>query len=556
MYASRWRLHRPRVLAACDGPHVAGPKGMTTRSSLSKSSPANRLLADLAAHALEVRETHISWVFLTEHRAFKVKKAVSLGFLDFHSPEQRRRACEAEVELNRRLSSDVYLGVVPITQDDKGRHRFGGEGKAMDWAVEMRRLSDRDRLDERLREGRLADSDLQRLAQRLAQFHERARCDEHTSRFGAVEVIERNVRENFAQTSELVDAFITQKEEAEIEESQLSFLRDHHDLFQARMDTKKVRDGHGDLRLEQIYADDEGNLQILDCIEFNERFRFADTCADIAFLTMDLVYAGRDDLAERLLALYARESADFDLYTLVDFYEGYRAYVRAKVTAMLAYDEGADPSVRDAAQARARRYFLLALASQRRPLLPPVLIAVGGPLASGKSTLADRLSAQTGVPVVSSDYTRKNMLGAQPTDKLYEGSWAGAYDPKFTDKVYDEVFRRAVTVLRSGRPVIVDASFRSVELRARAKQTAEREGVEFRFVHCHAPEAVCRERLRARDMRRSVSDGRLEIFEDFMAKWEPPAEVSAAELATVDTSGPVERSLEEILRRVPHWPLD
>lgn len=529
---------------------------MTRTSVHSESSRANPLVDDLRAQALEVRETHISWVFLTEKKAFKVKKPVSLGFLDFQSPEQRKRACEAEVELNRRLSSDVYEGVVPITQDLAGRHRFGGEGKAIDWAVEMRRLPDRDRLDRRLREDRIEDGVLQHLARRLAEFHKSTPCDEHTSHFGSVEVIEGNVRENFAQASDFVNDFITQEEEVEIEERQLSFLREHRARFEERIRAKKVRDGHGDLRLEQIYVDDAGNLQILDCIEFNERFRFADTCADIAFLTMDFVYAGRVDLAERLLALYARESADFDLYALVDFYEGYRAYVRAKVTAMLAHDEKAEASVREDAHARARRYFLLALASQRRPLLPPVLFAVGGPLGSGKSTLSDRLSAQMGLAVVSSDYTRKNMLGAQPTDKLYEGSWSGAYDPAFTDKVYDEVFRRASVVLRSGRPVIVDASFRSRELRDRAKRAAEREGVEFRFVDCRAPENVCRERLRTRDMRSSVSDGRLEIFDAFMAKWEPPSEVDTDELVVVDTSMPVQRSVEEVLRRVPHWPLE
>lgn len=508
---------------------------------------------ELAAGAEEVRETHISWVFLTRDAAFKVKKPVSLGFLDFSTLEARRLACEAEVALNARLAPDVYRGLVPVVVDGAGRHRLGGEGRVVDWAVHMRRLSDADRADSRLAAGTLDASDLDRVAAHVARFHEEARCDEHTSRFGGHDTIAFNVRENFEQTRESRAALLTHEEAEAIERAQLRFLEQNAARFGERVRRGRVRDGHGDLRLEHVYLEGD-RITIIDCIEFNERFRYADVCADLAFLSMDLAWRGRVDLAERLLATYARETSDFELYPLVDFYESYRAYVRGKVTAMLAADLGAPPEVRERARAEARRYFLLALAAERPPLIGPTVIAVGGILASGKSTLADRLGLALGAPAINTDRVRKHMLGARPTDRVYEGSWAGAYDPAFTEQVYAEVRRAAAAVVESGRPVILDASFRSASMRADARALAERLGAPFVFVECRADPDVCRARLRERAKGPSVSDGRLEIFDDFLAEWEPVTELSPSEHVVVRTDGPMDEAMRELRARLPAWP--
>jgi predicted kinase len=270
---------------------------------------------------------------------------------------------------------------------------------------------------------------------------------------------------------------------------------------------------------------------------------------------MDLAHRGRVDLAERFLALYARESNDFDLYPLVDFYESYRAYVRAKVSTMLAADAGAALPVRERAKRAARRYFLLALAAPRKPVLPPRVIAVGGVIATGKSTVADRLSSVIGAPVVETDRTRKHMLGARPTEKLYEGTWSGAYDPAFTEEVYDEVYRRASRVLASGRTVILDASFRSPSMRARARSLAAEHRVPFVFVECVAPRDACLARLAERAKGESVSDGRAEIFDAFVARFEPVTrnELTPGEHVVLDTSGPLDRTLAELADTLPTW---
>lgn len=511
------------------------------------------LREDLAEGAEAVRETHISWVFLTEDAAYKVKKPVDFGFLDFSTPEKRRAAVEAEVELNRRLAPDVYLGVLPVTRRD-GVHAIDGDGDVVDWAVHMRRLSDDHRADTLVARGALDIEAVDRIAARLAEFHAECRADDETARFGGVEVVARNVRENFATASSAAHELLTVEEADEIERWQLAFLEENEERFADRVAQGRVRDGHGDVRLEHVYLEGDGEIRIIDCIEFNDRFRYADVCADLAFLSMDLAWHGRVDLAERALATYAQVSNDFDLYPLVDFYESYRAYVRAKIASMVAGDPDVPADVAQRHREQARRYFKLALAAERPALIGPMVVAVGGVIASGKSTIADRLGALMGAPAINTDRIRKHMVGAMPTDRLYDGSWAGAYDPEFTVEVYAEVRRLASAVVQSGRPVILDASFRSASMRQDARDLAARLDVPFRFVECRCAPEVCRARLEVRDKQTTVSDGRLEIFDDFLKKWEPVTELDPSEHVVLDTSKPMERSLEVLRERMPVWP--
>ena len=269
---------------------------------------------------------------------------------------------------------------------------------------------------------------------------------------------------------------------------------------------------------------------------------------------MDLAAHGRVDLAERLLATYAREADDYDLYSVVDFYESYRAFVRGKVASMLANDEGADPTTRGRAALDARRYFLLALSSDRQALLRPAVVAVGGVIASGKSAIANRLSAELSAPVIETDRTRKSVLGVNALRPLHEPAWSGPYSPAFSDRVYDELFRRAGVVLASGRPVVLDASFRSAPLRRMARDLAKAHGVPFRFIECRATPEVCRERLAERARQRTVSDGRLAIFDEFCARYEPVVELGADEHLVLDTTKPIEASLETLRQSLETWP--
>ena len=512
---------------------------------------------ELRDRGFAVEETHISLVFLGAREVFKIKKPVDLGFLDFTTLERRRRACHAEVELNRRLTRDVYLGVVPLVRGPHGDLAFGGEGEVVDWSVHMRRLSRERRADRLLAHDRLDFEQIEQVAAVVERFHAAARSDAEVTLAGSREVVSGNVRENFEQTADSIVEYLSPSQVEEVENWQLGFLEDNAELFEHREAEGRIRDGHGDLRLEHVYLPAEApadGIQIVDCIEFNERFRFADGCADVAFLAMDLGYCGRVDLAETFLAAYARASNDYGLYSLVDFYESYRAFVRAKVASFLVEDQGAEARTRERAREEVRRYYLLSLASERRRLQRPRLVAVGGVIASGKSTVAEAVGRRLAAPVIAADPTRKFLLGKAETEKVHVAAFAGPYSAEMTDRVYQEIFDRAEIVLRSGRPAVLDASFRDRGLRQRSRQLAQRLGVPFLFVECRAPESVCRERLRRRERETSVSDGRLEIFDEFVASWEPVDELSAKEHLLVDTSRPLAETVAFLEARIPLWP--
>lgn len=498
-------------------------------------------------------ETHASWVFLTEADVYKIKRPVDLGFLDFSTVEKRRAACEAEVMLNRRLAASVYLGVVPVRRDANGRHHVRADGEIVDWAVHMLRLDDNARASELLSRGALSAHTIDALAAHLAAFHARCRSDDTTRAHGAPGALRAHVEQNFAQTRGEAERLLGADAAREVEAWQLAFLADRASTIEERAAAGRCVEGHGDLRLEHVYVDGDA-FTVLDCVEFSEALRCGDVASDVAFLSMDLAARGRVDLAERLLARYAREADDFDLFTVVDFYESYRAWVRAKVATMLARDEGVARDVAANAEAEARRHFLLAQAAERKSLLAPRVVAVGGVIASGKSTVSDALGGDLGAPVVDADRTRKTMFGVAHTTRLDESAFHGAYSKDVTERVYDEVLRRASVVLASGRPVILDASFRSREMRARARELARAHGAPFQLVECRADHDVCKERLRERARGSSVSDGRLEVFDAFVASWEPVTELPDGEHIVIDTTRPTEESLAAVEERVPTWP--
>ncbi len=499
----------------------------------------SRLVADLLALGHELVETHVSWVFLSEGRAFKVKKPVSLGFLDFSSLEARRVACEREVVLNRRYSPAVYLGVVPVVLRH-GVHRLGGAGPVVDWAVEMVRLPSDARADVLLRRLALDRTEVRAIAECVASFHEQATVNLATARAGSREAIEANVRENFRQASDLAAALIGERAARAIEVAQLGFLARESERFDERVRRQRVRDTHGDLRLEQIYLlrapDGRIDVTLTDCIEFDDRYRHADVCADIAFLAMDLFANDRADLAEHCIGCYAIAADDFDAYRVVDFYLGYRAYVRAKIAALVACDEQAPAHVRREKQREARRLFLLALAFTRPSLHPSSIVCVGGVVGAGKSTVAELIAGELAAPVVSTDRVRRRLAREdRPAFRRPALPFRGAYRSSTTAAVYRAVLERAQLVVSSGRAVVVDASFRSRWLRRSfLSRVRERPWL---FVECRAPFELCRERVRARyESGAAESDAHPAMVDEFLERWQPVVELDRDHHVVVDTS--------------------
>jgi aminoglycoside phosphotransferase family enzyme/predicted kinase len=483
--------------------------------------------------------THISWVFLTDREAWKLKRPVDYGFVNYATLDRRRRCCEDEVRLNRRLAPDVYLEVVPVRLGPQG-HWFGADGDVVDYAVRMRRLADERSAEALLRQGALTPDHLARLAKRLARFFMDAAA---TPEAGAIQAIRDHVVENFVQVEPFVGRFVSRDTFEIVQAWQIGVLKRQADRFWARVGQERIRDGHGDLRLEHVYFEDAEPI-VVDCVEFNERLRSGDTAADVAFLAMELTARSRADLAESFLAAFAVESDDHDLYAVVDFYAGYRAWVRGKVAAFLAVDPSTprEKAVRKAEEARS----LFALArtyTEARPGAPPV-IAVGGLIGSGKSTLAEALGRAASIPVVSSDRIRKALARIPATERAPDSAYSGA----FSARTFDELFRRATVVLDSGRGVVLDATFRERALRRRARDLARSRGRGFLFAETICDEATLRERLRRRAGGPSISDAGEALLERVRAEFEPVTELGAGEHVRVDTTGPPEAAVRDTLQ--------
>jgi len=299
-------------------------------------------------------ETHISLLFFTGTYVYKIKKPVNFGFLDFTSLEKRRYFCEQEVRLNRRLAPELYLGVVAITQE-QGRVVLQGKGPVIDYAVKMKQIAEERLMDKLLAENQVTPRMIEAVSGKLVQFYMTAETNDEIKSYARPARVKQDTDENFDQTQKYIDVTIPKAHYEMIQDRTNEFLKAREELFFQRMNSDKIRDCHGDLRLEHIFWGDP--IAIFDCIEFNERFRYTDVAADLAFLVMDLDYHGREDLGEHLIRSYVGESGDHDILEVLSFYKCYRAYVRGKVESFRLDDPHMPGKEKEEAKSRAAKYF-------------------------------------------------------------------------------------------------------------------------------------------------------------------------------------------------------
>jgi aminoglycoside phosphotransferase family enzyme len=302
-------------------------------------------------------ETHISLIFLTGSHVYKVKKPVDFGFLDFTTLGKRKYFCEQEVKLNRRLSPDLYLGVTRITEEGD-RILLDGKGESVEYAVKMKQIPEEFLLDKLLEKKQVTPKMIEAVSEKLVKFYFAAETNDLIKGFAKPERVKQDTDENFEQTEKYIDIAIPGEVYEEVKHRTNDFLRTKEKMFYQRIASDRIRDCHGDLRLEHIFWGDE--ISIFDCIEFNERFRYTDVSADIAFLAMDLDYHGRQDLSEHLIRAFIGESGDQELIEVLDFYKCYRAYVRGKVESFRLDDLHIPEGEKKEAQKRAQKYFSLA----------------------------------------------------------------------------------------------------------------------------------------------------------------------------------------------------
>lgn len=307
--------------------------------------------------SIQLIETHISLLFLTGQYVYKVKKPVNFGFLDFTSLEKRRFFCEQEVLLNRRLSPTLYQGVTRITQEGD-RVSLDGQGELIEYAVKMKQIPEEFLMDRLLEKNQVTPQMIEAVSEKLVRFYLTAETNDRIKSFAKPERLKQDTDENFQQTEKYIGITIPMEVYKEIKNQTNDFLKVEGEIFYKRISQDRIRDCHGDLRLEHIFWGEE--ISIFDCIEFNERFRYTDVAADVGFLAMDLDYQGRQDLSEHLIQTFMNKSGDKELLEVLNYYKCYRAYVRGKVESFRLDDPYIPEEEKRRAIQRARKYFNLA----------------------------------------------------------------------------------------------------------------------------------------------------------------------------------------------------
>lgn len=464
------------------------------------------LQADLYPHpvtALRLIETHISWVVLTGHFAYKLKKPLNLGFLDFSTLEKRRKACEEELRLNARLAPGLYLAVIRIS-GTPGNPCLDGDGPAIEYAVKMHEFAQAHQLDRVILSPEPDPEDLDKLFRhfgvRLAGFHLGLPAAQADTPYGDPKRIAQDARDNFTALapfeSDAAVAALLRRLRSWTETS----LANVTELLRKRKAGGLVRECHGDLHLRNLVLHDN-QIVPFDCIEFSPELRWIDVMSDVAFLFMDLVHHQRERLAYNFLNAWLSASGDFEALRLLWFYAVYRAMVRAKVTGIELLQHGwpdipgkpvPDQGFR---KLTAHLEHALALAGRGRPLM----VITHGVSGSGKTWVAARLAGELGAIHMRSDVERKRLFGMTADARSSAADKPALYGRAASEQTYARLLALAETTLNAGFPVLVDATFLETRYRDQFAAEARRLGIPFVILHCEASTETLRARVAKRD---------------------------------------------------------
>ena len=493
--------------------------------------------------SFQLIETHISWVLLTGPYAYKIKKPVNFGFLDFTSLPAREHFCTEELHLNQRLTQGLYLNVLPITGTNDAP-QLGGTGPVIEYALQMRQFPQSQLLTNVLARGELQPEHIDELARQIASFHLHTPRVPEAHALGSAEAAMAPVRQNFEQARAMLD------EPTDL--LQLDALQDWAESTFARLqpllDQRKaqgfIRECHGDIHLGNATLLD-GKVTLFDCIEFNEPFRLIDIVCDAAFLAMDLEDRGLHALSRRFISLWLEHTGDYAGLELLNFYKAYRAMVRAKV-ALFSLQHQSNAEAREATLRQYRSYADLAESYSAIP--NPFLAITHGVSAVGKSHVAMRLVEALGAIRLRSDVERKRLLGLQSATAQGQLD-AGIYNSDSTAATYQRLHQLAAGILRCGLPVVIDATYLKQAQREAARSTAEAAAVPLLIVDCHAPQALIEQWLAKRSEEGSdPSDANMAVVEAQQASREALTKEELRCSQTVDTSD--SSSTDSLIERI------
>ncbi|NWO08013.1 MAG: AAA family ATPase [Alteromonadaceae bacterium] len=475
----------------------------------------NAALYDHPVDDFRVIETHISQVILTGDYAYKIKKPMDFGFLNFSTLERRKHFCEEELRLNQRLAPELYLEVLPITGSPE-KPVLDGSGEPFEYAIKMRQFDQAELFDKRQERGELPPELLSNLAREVAQFHDSLPAIDDDKPLGTPESVFAAMQENFDQIRPLLDDADLLKQLDNLEEWTRTTFERQEDLIAKRRASGMVRECHGDLHLANITVFD-GRVTVFDCIEFSEPFRYIDVINDLAFLLMDLESRNEPELANLVLNTYLEYRGDFEGLALLPLYKAYRAMVRAKIALFTMGNPGLSEEEKPGLMQSYRTYAQLADDGEAIP--NRYLLATTGLSASGKTCVSAAMAQQLNLIRLRSDVERKRLHGLAPLDDSKSGLGTDLYSADATVKTYQSLADRAGQLLASGQSVIIDAACLKHEERSLFADVAENQGVAFLLLHCEAPEELRRQWIRER--KGDASEATEELLDAQQSWFEP-----------------------------------
>jgi hypothetical protein len=469
---------------------------------------------------VQLIQTHVSYVLLTGEYAYKLKKPVNFGFLDYSTLEKRHHFCQEELRLNQRGAAVLYLEVLPITEMGD-RYQLAGSGQPLEYVVKMQQFPQETLLTSLFDRGELTEELLVHLAQAIALFHLSAPTNDYIRSFGEIPQVRQSIDENYQQTEQYIGGPQTQSQFDETRNYTDRFFATQADLFARRMAQNWIRECHGDLHLRNICLWND-QLYLFDCIEFNEPFRFVDVMFDIAYIVMDLQARQRPDLSTLFINTYVEQTGDWEGLQILPLYVSRQSYVRAKVTSFLLNDPGVPAAEKQAAQETAALYYRLAWQVTRPQ--SGQLFLMSGLSGSGKTTTARQIARQIGAVHLRSDAVRKHLAGIP----LSQRGDASLYTSEMSEKTYFRLLELGIQLAQSGYRVILDAKYDRQPMRQavidRLNQvngnTSSHE-IPLQIIHCTAPTEVLTTRLQQRTG--DIADATVEVlaqqsFEPFTAQ--------------------------------------
>ncbi|MDX1569199.1 MAG: AAA family ATPase [Xanthomonadales bacterium] len=479
----------------------------------------NPALYPHAGHDIQLLETHISSVLLIGDYAYKIKKPVNLGFLDFESLEARRHFCEEELRLNRRLAPDLYLAVVPIC-GRAAQPELDGTGPPIEYAVKMRRFPQEALLDRQIEQGRVDLEVVDAIADEVAHFHGRIEVAPADSVFGEPDTVLAPMLHNFVEVAEHLTAPDVVSTLERIEDTTRNTWKCLEPRLEERKKSGFIRECHGDMHLRNV-ARLEGRIVIFDGIEFDPKLRWIDVVSEIAFMAMDLDHRGSPELAWRFLNRYVSWTGDYAGLDLLRFYQAYRAMVRAKVDAIQLGQTPDDD--RDQTALLDDTRLLLDLAQDYLAGDEPALVLCAGLSGSGKTFFADRMARHFGLVHLRSDVERKRLFDLPPDADSRSRGDRDIYAPEATDRTYRRLETLTRSLLRARLPVAVDATFLTRSRRERFRELAADLNIPFRIFWLEAALPELENRIRMRAQRGTdASEADLEVLAAQRRRQHPP----------------------------------